>query len=287
MKKITAIVFIATLLTACSTAPRKGGYYQDDGPHSSPLKDVATIANAIPRNEPPSKSGNSPYEVFGKTYQPLTSARNYNEKGVASWYGKKFHGKRTSSGEKYDMYAMTAAHKTLPLPSYVKVENLKNGKSVTVRVNDRGPFLHNRLIDLSYAAATKLGVVDTGTGLVQVSSISRDNTLVTAEPLPPSQHSLQAEAIETGVPQKINAKKTNDPRIFLQIGAFRQKQNAEDLQSRLHNSDMGNIFIQSEGVENSTIYRVRIGPLSNVTESDQLAEKARRYGIADAHIIIE
>ena len=150
-----------------------GGYYRDDGPPRGVSKsDVEAIPDAVPKLEPLSETGNRPYKALGKKYYPVKSALGYSERGVASWYGKKFHGARTSSGEKYDMLAMTAAHRTLPLPTYVKVRSLQNGKSVIVKVNDRGPFLHNRLIDLSYAAAYKLGVVSTGTGLVEVTTVT-------------------------------------------------------------------------------------------------------------------
>jgi len=146
------------LLAACAT-PR-GGYYQDDGPHARPRVDVSQVPDAVPRHEPANARNAQPYKVFGVSYRPLTTASGYRERGVASWYGKKFHGRKTSNGETYDMYAMTAAHKTLPLPSYARVRNLNNDRSVIVRVNDRGPFLDNRLIDLSYAAAHRLGRTD-------------------------------------------------------------------------------------------------------------------------------
>jgi hypothetical protein len=138
------LILLPMLLSACGTVPRSGGYYEDDGPDATPPADIAGIPDAVPKTEPRSLSGNKPYVVFGVTYTPLAETGDYRERGIASWYGKKFHGKRTSSGEPYDMYAMTAAHKTLPLPSYVRVRNLQNNRSVLVRVNDRGPFLHGR-----------------------------------------------------------------------------------------------------------------------------------------------
>ena len=133
--------------------------------------DVSKIPDAIPKQEPRAATGNKAYTALGVRYTPMADARGYRERGVASWYGKKFHGRPTSSREPYDMYAMTAAHKTLPLPSYVRVRNLQNGRAVVVRVNDRGPFLHDRVIDLSYAAAHKLGIVGTGTGLIEVEAV--------------------------------------------------------------------------------------------------------------------
>jgi len=147
------IIFIPWLLVACSTP------VTDSGP--SGYVDVSGIPDAIPRNEPLSRGGNqASYEVFGKRYYVLNSAEGFTERGVASWYGNKFHGNQTSNGEIYDMYAMTAAHKRLPLPSYVRVTNLKNQRSVVVRVNDRGPFHKGRIIDLSYVAAKKLGITN-------------------------------------------------------------------------------------------------------------------------------
>src|SRR3990170_3920862 len=170
MKRLV-LPIVVLVLAGCQTA-RRGGYYQDDGPGAQPPPvEAARIADAVPKPEPRSRGGNRPYTVMGRQYVPLADARGYRERGVASWYGRKFHGRQTSNGETYDMHAMTAAHKTLPLPSYVRVRNLENGRSAIVRVNDRGPFLNNRIIDLSYAAASKLGIAGTGTGLVEVEAV--------------------------------------------------------------------------------------------------------------------
>lgn len=149
------------------TVAKGGGYYDRDGPPEMAPSDLAQIADAVPKSEPIKSSANRPYIVFGQRYEPMTKRTVFNQNGIASWYGKQFHGRKTSSGETYDMLAMTAAHPTLPIPSYVRVTNLKNGKQVVVRVNDRGPFLQNRAIDLSFAAATKLGY--TASGHTQVS----------------------------------------------------------------------------------------------------------------------
>ena len=194
-----AFVVVATLaLAACSTGPqpkrgadapaartsagdtpaisppvasknaRGGGYYQDDGPGDNPPPNLDQLADATPRVAPYASGANRPYNVFGTDYVPDTSNRPYKQRGIGSWYGRKFHGQRTSSGEIYDMYAMTAAHPTLPIPSYARVTNVTTGKSVIVRVNDRGPFLHNRIMDLSYAAAYKLGYAGAGSAMVEV-----------------------------------------------------------------------------------------------------------------------
>ena len=164
--------FVAlALLAACSSAPKKGGYYKDDGPGSSTPGNLASIPDATPRAEPLHKFANRPYEVFGKKYVPLASLQPFKQRGVASWYGKKFHGQKTSSGETYDMYAMTAAHPILPIPSYARVTNVKTGRQVVVRINDRGPFHAGRVIDLSYAAAYRLGLIGSGSGEVEIESI--------------------------------------------------------------------------------------------------------------------
>lgn len=156
------------LLAACSSAPQKGGYYKDDGPGE---RLPANVPDAVPRVEPLHKWANRPYKAMGKEYVPMTSLQPFRQRGMASWYGKRYHGQKTSSGEIYDMYAMTAAHPTLPIPSYARVTNVANGKSVVVRINDRGPFHSGRIIDLSYAAAHKLGYVGAGAAQVEVESI--------------------------------------------------------------------------------------------------------------------
>jgi rare lipoprotein A len=169
MTRLAAIVALA-LLTACSSG-KKGGYYKDDGPHANPPGNVDRVADAKPRAEPLHRSANRPYEVFGKKYVPLASVRPFHQRGVASWYGKRFHGQKTASGEVYDMYAMTAAHPILPIPSYARVTHVKSGKQVIVRINDRGPFHGGRVIDLSYAAAHRLGLLGSGSGEVQIEAI--------------------------------------------------------------------------------------------------------------------
>ena len=163
---------ILVFLTACSSTP-KGAYYKDDGPGDRIPSNLDRIADATPRAEPLHKYANRPYQALGKTYTPLTSARPFRQHGLASWYGKRYHGNKTSSGETYDMYAMSAAHPTLPIPSYARVTRVSNGKSVVVRINDRGPFQGGRIIDLSYVAAHKLGFVQAGSAEVTVESIVR------------------------------------------------------------------------------------------------------------------
>ena len=161
------------LVAACSSSPSRtpGGYYKDDGPHANPPANLASVPDAVPRSEPLHRYANRPYEVFGKKYTPLASVQPFTQRGMASWYGKRFHGQKTSSGEVYDMYQMTAAHPTLPIPSYARVTHVGNGRSVVVRINDRGPFHANRIIDLSYVAAYKLGYIGAGSAQVEVEAI--------------------------------------------------------------------------------------------------------------------
>ncbi|MEP6607439.1 MAG: septal ring lytic transglycosylase RlpA family protein [Burkholderiaceae bacterium] len=164
-------IFLALILAACGTAKR-GPYYQSDGPPDRAPADLASIPDAVPRIEPLIARANRPYGALGRSYTPLTGDVAFRERGVASWYGKQFHGNRTASGEIYDMFAMTAAHPTLPIPSYVRVTGLRSRQSVIVRVNDRGPFRSDRIIDLSYAAAIKLGFGSNGTGDVEIERLT-------------------------------------------------------------------------------------------------------------------
>ena len=168
MRRLAAALVIA--LAACSSS-KKGGYYKDDGPGANPPSNLASIPDARPRTEPLHRFANRPYEVFGKKYVPLASVQPFHQRGMASWYGKRFHGQKTASGESYDMYAMSAVHPTLPIPSYARITSLHTGRQVVVRINDRGPFHANRVIDLSYAAAYRLGLIGTGSGEVEIEAI--------------------------------------------------------------------------------------------------------------------
>jgi len=232
---------VATLLTACGSAPPK-------------RIDPGSVPDAVPRAEPRAERGNPPfYEVFGKRYHVLATAEGYRERGIASWYGPDFHGGATSSGEPYDMYAMTAAHKTLPLPSYVRVTNLANGRSVVVRVNDRGPFKKGRVIDLSYVAAAKLDMIRDGTATVEVVAVGPGT------PAPPV---LAAPAA----------------RLYAQAGAFADERNARQLADRLQASAIGPVSVDAVRVSGRDLFRVRIGPLDSVTAYDALLERMRVAG---------
>ena len=165
------LVLLCLLASACGSTSKPGGYYKDDGPHANLPANLDRVPDAVPKSEPLHKFANRPYSAMGGSYVPLTSVQPFRQRGVASWYGKRYHGQKTSSGEVYDMYQMTAAHPTLPIPSYARVTNIKNGKSVVVRINDRGPFRSGRVIDLSYVAAYKLGYIQAGEATVEVESI--------------------------------------------------------------------------------------------------------------------
>jgi len=262
---------VLMLLTAVAVgcAGDRGGYYGGDGPPAESPSEVANVPDAVPRSEPLSTNGNRPYVVSGRVYEPLAHADGYRETGIASWYGTKFHGKSTSSGEPYDMYAMTAAHRTLPLPCYVRVTNLSNNRSVVVRVNDRGPFHSDRLIDLSYAAAAKLGIAAHGTGLVEVVALNEAGS-----PLAP----VRASVLTTVA---------GDARLFVQVGAFASRTNAETLRSRLDRLAVRPVFIETAADAIGELYRVRVGPLSSVAEGDRITARIAALGIAGARLIVE
>lgn len=264
--RLAGLCLIAAGFTACST---RGPLEPSDDAPPNP-RDVSGIPNAVPKHEPLSRYGNpDSYVVYGKRYQTLPSSKGYRETGLASWYGTKFHGKRTSSGEPYDLYGMTAAHKTLPLPTYVEVTNLHNDRSVIVKVNDRGPFHDDRLIDLSYTAAVKLDIVGHGTGRVEVASIDTGTpTTAAAAPLAP-------------------ASPRGDATLYLQVGAFSNRENAERLQRKIQDGDIGAVRIVASPGDNGTFYKVQVGPLSGTTELDQAARSLESLGINESHSIFQ
>ena len=268
------ILLAALLLQSCSSSSRYK-INNDHGP-SAPI-DVSHVNDAIPKNEPRSKYGNPEnYKVLGKWYAVKESSAGYREKGISSWYGKKFHGHRTSSGETYDMYAMTAAHKTLPLPTYVRVTHLNNGRSVIVKVNDRGPFHQGRIIDLSYSAAKKLGITATGTGVVEVVAID-PSTYKNKQPYQPRIKKTSALAT---YPVKPNFK------LFLQVGAFNEQINANKLKKRLSRM-FKQQQIHSDFLSEKSIFRVRIGPLASVDIADKLSVFLNKKGIPTSKIVID
>ena len=263
-------LLVALLLVAgCSGIPligespssgSSGGYYGGDRPPPEWTVDPDSIPDAVPRHEPLSATGNQPYTVFDQQYRPLASAKGYVQSGTASWYGKKFHGRRTSSGEPYDMFAMTAAHPVLPLPSYVRVTNLDNGRSVVVKVNDRGPFLHDRLIDLSYLAAHKLDIARHGTGRVEVRAVTPDGSGTPNQPDDSGTHD-QPVAGQGG-------------EILIQVGAYALRDNARSMRQLLKRAGyrVAPLVDHLHADGERWLYRVRVGPFAN-REQAQVARQ--------------
>ncbi len=230
-------------------------------PPASRPSDATLLAlpDAVPRAEPPARLGNPPfYEVFGTRYTVLASSAGYLERGVASWYGPDFHGERTSTGEAYDMYSMTAAHRTLPLPAYVRVTNLRNGRAVVVRVNDRGPFKANRIIDLSYAAALKLDMVRDGTTLVEVEAVG---------------------AGAAGPPPERPAA------LYTQVGAFTVESNARKLRDELAARGIESIDVSTDASRSPAWYRVRVGPVVSVAAFDALVARLKSLGVLNPILV--
>lgn len=250
--------------TAPAVATQGGGYLAGDGPGSGNV-DIDAIPDAVPRAEPLHRYANRPYSALGKTYTPLTETGKYRERGVASWYGKKFHGQRTSIGETYDMYGMTAAHPTLPIPSYARVTSVATGKSVVVRVNDRGPFLHERIMDLSWVAAAKLGYINQGSAEVEVESIRVDGSITA----PVADAALKVEPIAAStVPVQPAGAATGQ--VFLQLGAFRSPEGAESFLLRLR-SELGDGGKPLMLYEKDGLTRVHMGPYASAQEARSAA----------------
>ncbi|MHB8722711.1 MAG: septal ring lytic transglycosylase RlpA family protein [Steroidobacteraceae bacterium] len=258
-------------LAACLSAPRLPEPNPGNTlpPASPPPASPDSVRDAVPRAEPRARSGNPPfYDVLGKRYYVLSSSVGYWERGVASWYGPGFHKVRTSMGEQYDMYGMTAAHKTLPLPAYVQVTNLQNGRSVVVRVNDRGPFVGNRIIDLSYTAAAKLDMLHNGTAMVEIRTI---------DPATPPVLTASSAA-DAAAPS---------PALFVQAGAFSDPANAQRMAEKLRGGSYGKVFVRDDQIAGRRMYRVRIGPVRDVAEFDRVVAALERAGISDAHLALD
>ncbi len=253
-----------------TSRPQNSRYRDDnDSVPDGPPPDISKLVEPVPHVEPRALYGNkSPYTVLGQTYNVLSSARGYDERGIASFYGNKFHGYKTSSLEDYDMYAFTAASKTLPLPSYARVTNLENGKSVIVRVNDRGPFHDNRVIDLSYVAAVKIGVWPKGTGLVEVRGV--DPAQGTQELPPPP-------VVTTGV----------HPGIYLQVGAFSDAGNAQRVAGRLRGANFAPVQVLEADVNGQRVRRVRVGPLPDVDRADEVSARIEDMGLPRPQVAVD
>ena len=242
----------------------------------------------------------SSYVVFGKRYYTLPSSHGFSERGIASWYGKKFHGRKTSSGEIYDMHQMTAAHTKLPLPTYVQVTNLKNGRQIVVRVNDRGPFHQNRVIDLSYSAARKLGIIKEGTGLVEVRALDPLNYQVAknSKQTSPRNTNIKKTRIDQPPIEELNSNVSDaqesavvttasGPQVFVQVGAFGDRSNADQLLNQLNTLGLGAVTISSVVQDTKELHRVRIGPLSTVESADDTVAKLSDMGMKDHRVVIE
>lgn len=294
--RVIALCALATLLAAaCAIAPkptprvereakappaapvpapprRGGGYYLDDGPGEFPPPDLDRIPDAQPKPEPLHRFANNPYVVFGREYVPERAVKAFRQRGVASWYGRRFHGSATSSGEPYDMYAMTAAHPTLPIPSYARVTHVASGRSIVVRINDRGPFLAGRVIDLSYTAAAKLGYVEQGSAIVDVEAIVPGETSVAARASPQGPERAPeprpaADAIE--VPAAVEP-----GGIYLQLAAFSGAENAESFRARLA-LELAVLDRAIEVYRKDGLYRLHVGPYRTRAEASAIAEQIR------------
>jgi len=267
--------------TAPSTSapPQRGGYYLDDGPGDGPRPDLDQIADAQPRPEPLNRFANSPYVVFGREYVPQQNVQPFRQRGVASWYGRRFHGGRTSSGEPYDMYAMTAAHPTLPIPSYVRVTNIANGRAVIVRINDRGPFLHERVIDLSYAAAWKLGYIGDGSAVVDVEAIVPGE----ARPASPSP---DAKPTHPAPPESASAPVAAESGgIYVQLAAFSARESAESFRARLL-LELATLDRTIEIYPRDGLFRLHLGPYRSRAEANAVADQIRSTFDLKPHVVV-
>lgn len=277
---------------------KRGGYYLDDGPGDNPPANIEAIPDAIPKVEPLITRANKPYIALGQSYTPMTEYRPYKQKGIASWYGRRYHGQKTSAGEIYDMYGMTGAHTVLPIPSYVRVTNPDNQKSVVVRINDRGPFHSDRLIDLSYAASYKLGLAGKGSGLVEVEAIDA-RTYSPAKTAVAKPATAQASAVEIKPlqaaekvePVSVASVATSnqpvvDNGVFVQVGAFKSEQNANGLSKKI----LSQKLVENAPVNswyNDGIYRVRIGPYTSRSEAEMAAAKLKQSLRVNTYVIAQ
>jgi rare lipoprotein A len=301
-KRAVALCAVASLVASCTGTPRPpaddreakaptsapapappprrgGGYYLDDGPGDAPPPDLERIPDAQPRAEPLNRFANNPYVVFGKEYVPERNVRTFRQRGLASWYGRKFHGQRTSSGEIYDMYAMTAAHPTLPIPSYVRVTSAATGRSVVVRVNDRGPFWPGRVIDLSYAAAWKLGYVEQGSTMVEVDSIIPGTDVqVAAAP------AAQVAPAEPAQPMDVAV--TAEPGgLYVQLAAFSARENAESFRARAA-LELASLDRPIEIYRKDGLFRLHVGPYRSRAEASAAAERLKDTLDVKPHVVV-
>lgn len=285
---------LAVLLQGACSMRTPGPPGERDGPGD--YRDVSHVPDAVPRVEPRSRGGNpASYVVFGKRYHTLNSSKGFVERGIASWYGTKFHGRKTSNGETYDMYSMSAAHKRLPIPTYLQVTNLENGRQVIVRVNDRGPFHANRIVDLSYAAASRIGMLGKGTALVEIRAI--DPTAPGKPPQPATRVASATPRPGPVLPSSVKRPATAQtdrastlpaaPRIYLQAGAFSSDSNAQRLRRRLEAGLSRPVRVVAAESSAGPVHRVQIGPLASVEIADQVSARMPDFGVGDPLVIID
>jgi rare lipoprotein A len=280
------MLITTTLLTACAGTP------SHERPHSVPATHVPppdAPEPPAPKLAKPPRAGNPPfYDVMGRRYHVLPSGEGYQERGVASWYGGEFHGRSTASGERYDMHAFTAAHKTLPLPSYARVTNLRNGRSVIVKVNDRGPFVRNRIIDLSYAAAEALDITLDGTGIVDIVTLEPDDgddAVALGDVTGDTPAALDVAFVpEVEVPVE---PPIEDRPLYVQVGAYGDPFNAERMHERLASLGFHNVSVVPDIARERPLYRVRLGPLPDVAAYDTLVDRLNAVAIDDIYLTLE
>lgn len=287
MRAIALALVLAGLLSGCGALskrdasspeakappPRAGGYYKDDGPGANPPPDLEAIPDATPRAEPLHRFANRPYQVFGKDYVPFTNVAPFRQQGAASWYGRRYHGSKTSSGEIYDMYAMSAAHTVLPIPSYVRVTHLGNGRSVVLRVNDRGPFHGDRVIDLSYTAAYKLGMLEAGSAPVAIEAILPGQAPAAQAPQPVAATAAPAQSAPRAVTAPASSVASAQAGgVFLQLGAFAALESAENFRGRVQR-DLAWLAQPLEVLAAGGLYRLQLGPYRSPDEARPVAER--------------
>jgi len=309
------LLALVLLAGGCATKPT---------PEQRRAIDPDSVPDAVPRVEPRSRYGNPPtYEVFGKRYATLRESRGFVDRGIASWYGEDFHGKRTSNGETYDMLAMTAAHKELPLPTYARVTNLENGRSIVVKINDRGPFHSNRIIDLSWVAAAKLRLAEKGTGLVEVRAIDPADSVPLPPPdfagptrvaaaapvpaprldtpasragAPPADAATKAAraasaALQTRAPSSALAAGASPPPrapvMFVQVGAFASRENADRVRAKLVSDLKRPVRVESGQTNGRELHRVRVGPIGSVDEADLLVARLEGIGVTNPRVVVD
>jgi rare lipoprotein A len=283
-----AALLLAALVAACARTPaRDADVIEPVPPAVTTVPAPAAPVVTVPHGKLP-RAGNPPfYDVLGRRYHVLPSGKGYKETGVASWYGREFHGRSTASGEPYDMHAMTAAHKTLPIPSYARVTNLRNGRTIVVRVNDRGPFVRNRILDLSYGAAEALDITHDGTGIVEVETIELEDggeVLAADGTMPLGGAPVAAPVPEPPPPDELPIEQRS---LYVQVGAFGDPFNAERMHQRLLTLGFDNAAVVSDPASERLLYRVRLGPLPDVAAYDRLVEKLNAVAIEDIYLTLD